>query len=253
MTEMVTVPGVGPVKKPMLVGVVAVGAGVVGYAWWQKGRQASTAAVAPNPDLIGDVDRTPVVGDSTGSWDTTTGNATIDTNGEWTQAATEYLVNLGGYEAGAVSAALGKFLGHQPLTEAEVQIVLAAKGAFGDPPIGGPWPVTTGLPAPGGSGSTTAPAAVTGLRVQPDVRANDIVWTHDGKNVTHFFVQATVRASGSQITAKVGAYPLLNQYVWRHNLAGGINQNYTVDYLVVPWNNDVMGPARSVASNFRMS
>jgi hypothetical protein len=177
MTEMVTVPGVGPVKKPMLIGVVAVGAGVVGYAWWQqRGRGSAAADVAPNPDLIPETDRTPVVGDSTGSWDTTTGNTTIDTNSEWTQAATEYLINLG-YEAGAVSGALGKFMAHQPLTEPEVQVVLAAKAAFGDPPVGGPWPVTA-APA---AAVPTAPKnfRVTGTRILvsgPDYARVDLDW-----------------------------------------------------------------------------
>lgn len=176
MADLVTVPLVGPVKKPMLVGVVAAGAGVVGWAWYQRGRQGSAADVAPNPALIPETDRTPVVGDSSGSFDTTTGNTTIDTNGEWTQAASEYL-DTRGYDAGAISAALGKFIAHQPLTEAEVQIVLAAKAAFGDPPVGGPWPVTAAPPA----AELVAPKnfRVTGTRILvsgPDYARVDLEW-----------------------------------------------------------------------------
>ena len=147
MAEEIKVPGVGPVKQQYVYLGLAAAAGVVGYAWWRAGRSTgdNSAAAVVDPNLIPDTDRTPpTIVDSNTSVDETNSDA-ITTNGKWTQAATEYLASEG-YEGQLVSSALGKYLHKEPLSSTERTIVLAARAAFGDPPEGGPYPISSDLP-----------------------------------------------------------------------------------------------------------
>lgn len=250
MAETITVPGIGPVKQPVVIGVAALGAGWVAYAWWAKGRQGpAEETVAPNPDLVPETDRTPVVGDSSGSWDTTGDANTIGTNAEWSRAATEYLVQLN-YDAGAVAGALGKFLGHQTLTATEVDIVLAAKGAFGDPPTGGPWPVTAGMPQP----TNKAPGPPIDLRVttrQPG--RNVIAWAYDGRDeqITKFNIEATTIAPGITDITTTDTVPAVwrsNTYSWVH--LGDAPRGSRVRYTVIAFNRDTRGGEASIETEF---
>lgn len=246
MAQMINVPGVGPVKQPVLVGVLAAGAGVVGWAWWQKGRQAPAEPVAPNPDLVPETDRTPVVGDSSGSWDTTGNDATIGTNAEWTRAASEYLITLN-YDAGAVSAALGKFIAHQTLTATEVDIVLAAKAAFGDPPVGGPWPVSSGIPQP----TNKAPTAPIDLRVASRAPGRNVIaWAYDGRDeqITRFAIEATTIGTDVTTTDIVPAVWRPNTYSWVH--LGDAPRGTRVRYTVVSFNRETRGGEASIETEF---
>jgi hypothetical protein len=175
MAETVNIPGIGPVKQPLVIGVGALGLGVVAYAWYTKGNRTAEAELLPNPEMIPETERTPVVGDSSGNWDETDDDA-ITTNAQWTTKATEYLIMLN-HDATAAGSALGAFLARKPLTAAQVDMVLTAKGAFGDPPIGGPWPVTA---APAGA-ELVAPKnfRVTGSRTLasgPSYARVDLEW-----------------------------------------------------------------------------
>lgn len=175
MADTLTVPGMGPVKQQYVIAGGALVVGIVGYAWWKRGTEAATAEVpAVNPDSIPETDRTPVVGDSGGSWDKTDPEA-IDTNAKWTQAATEWLITTGGWEPSLIATALGKWLEGKGLTETETAVVLAAKGAMGDPPVGGPFPVKPALPggkpaaAPGNFRVTGKSAIANNTRARVDL------------------------------------------------------------------------------------
>lgn len=155
MTETVKVPAVGPVKKQYVYVIGAAVAGFIAYAWWRAG--SGGAALEPEfadetlPDNTGTTP--PVVTDPRVDVDDRVGF--VD-NAGWSQAATDRLVALG-YDAQAVSNALGKFLQRQPLTSQEAVIARAALGQLGQPPQYGPWqvveqqtPAAVGMTAPTG-------------------------------------------------------------------------------------------------------
>ncbi len=166
MAEEVSLPGGGKINKTLLIAAGALAAGIVGYAWWRKrgGSGSSggptTLTVDPN-DAFGSTDRvTPGGGGSDNSGGG--GTPAVDTDEKWTQAATDYLVRLG-YDPGAVATALGKYLSRQKLKTTpvnELDIVRAARGAFGPPPRSGDIPIVadeTTPPDQSGQG-LTAPA-----------------------------------------------------------------------------------------------
>lgn len=143
--------------------VYVAGAGIVGfvgYAWWTKGG-APAPSGQPN-NLLYDEFGNPI-GVSADEYvppTVTGGGQVIDSerppvpvsNSEWTLLATDHLTR-NGFEPIAVGIALGKFLTRQTLTTTEMGIVQAAVAAFGQPPVGGPWPIQQALPP------TSPPAA----------------------------------------------------------------------------------------------
>lgn len=144
--ELVKLPGLGEVPRNYLMIGGAVVIGVVGYAWWRQGGSiGQEPAPAPNPDLIPVTDRTPVVGDSTGDFDETNPDV-ISTNAQWTQRSVEFLSATGSWDPGLITTALGKYLNRKPLTAIEQDVVLSARGAFGDPPQNGPFAIVPALP-----------------------------------------------------------------------------------------------------------
>lgn len=148
MAETVKVPAIGPVNRRWVAVGGALVAGIVGYAWWNRSR-SSTGVPEVLPEDV-PVDRVPpatVVGSE--DFDTGEVRAIINTNAEWFTAAVDYLSTTGGFDFIFVSLTLGKFLSRRQLTEAEANLVQAAKGAVGDPPQGGPWPIIrTTAPGP---------------------------------------------------------------------------------------------------------
>jgi hypothetical protein len=152
MADTVKLPAIGPVKKQWVYIGGAVVLGIVGYAWWsRRGTAAPTGEVLPE-DIP--QDRLPpptTVG--TEEFDTAEVRAIINTNTEWYTSAVEYLSTQGGYDFIFVTTTLGKFLARRPLTQTEANLVQAAKGAVGEPPQGGPWPITLAVPP----GPTTGP------------------------------------------------------------------------------------------------
>lgn len=151
MAEEMTVPGVGGVDKRVVIGVAAVGAGVVGYAWWQRSKSAGPTEYTVDPnDAFPAGDRIPPAGGGGGGGG---GSASpvISTDGEWMKAATDHLIRQG-YEPEPVNTALGKYLGGQKLSTKpvdEVAIVRTARGLFGNPPQSGDLPIRIEDPTPG--------------------------------------------------------------------------------------------------------
>jgi hypothetical protein len=157
MAESVKLPVIGQVNRRWVyVGGAAI-AGFVGYAWWTRARGVPEPEVLPE-DIP--QDREPpatVVG--TEDFTSPEAAAIINTNAEWYTAAVEYLVGTGGFEFAFTTVTLGKFLARRELTAAEADLVQAAKGAMGEPPQGGPWPIirVTGPAAPS---TPTAPTTL---------------------------------------------------------------------------------------------
>jgi hypothetical protein len=149
-------PGGGKVNRKVVLAAGAVGVGVVGYAWWTRGGGAGEVpeevVTEDELDAVGD-ERIPTTGVP---YDPTTPAPAggINTNAEWTQFATDRLLSLG-YDPVAVGDAIGLFFDRKPLPPAQANLVRAALGQAGQPPVGGPWvvieqqaPASVGMTAP---------------------------------------------------------------------------------------------------------
>jgi hypothetical protein len=171
----VKLPGIGKSKKWVVYGIGGTAAVYVGWRWWQASQADSSSDTGASDGTYTSPDLTDYglstsggamnVGGNTGNT-TTDGTTGIDSNGEWTDYASEKLVNAG-YDPATVAAALGEFLARRSLDKSEASIARAALAYAGQPPIGGPYSVleaaatgTTNLPAPTGlkvtTGTTTA-------------------------------------------------------------------------------------------------
>lgn len=215
MAETMKVPGIGPVNQKYVIAGGAVVAGIVGYAWWKRGTENAAAAepTAVDPDLIPETERTPVVGDSTGNFPQTDPDK-INTNADWTQRATEYFATFGNYEPGFVSEALGKYLSGRGLTDKEQNVVMAAIGAFGYPPVGD-HPIKPALPS-GGTGAGTAPVVTipaAQLTASAGRGAVTFRWTYHGPAIGGFELTVTNLSTGEK-------------YV-NHKMIGASSRSYT--------------------------
>lgn len=165
MADTIEIPGAGAVPRNMVLVIGGAGAAFVAYSYWKR-RQTPTPTMDVN-DAVGATQYT-------GSANTAgaTGNATVNagmpnsilTNSDWSQAAVTYLEQHGNYDGAALTAALGKYLTRDPggLTDAEVSMVQAARGAFGEPPVGGPYSIIHAAP-----GTTTPPPTSDGSSNYP--------------------------------------------------------------------------------------
>jgi hypothetical protein len=147
-----------PKKVVIVAGAVAVG--ILGYAWYKRG-DAGTVTEEPL-EASADEYVSPLGNSGTNSTATVDNTDTdkIDTNGEWVQAAVEYLQSVG-VDAAQASAALGKLLAFKSLTTFEASVAMQAKAAFGEPPVGGPYPIKDALPTP--PSTTIKPGAIVNL------------------------------------------------------------------------------------------
>lgn len=134
-------------RRGLVLIVVIAGAGYIGWQWW-----SARGAAAAGPPVTGDIGSpleasgivgAPASGNTQYAGTTTDGTngQAITTNAQWTAAAVERLSASGGFETGAVYAALGDFLARRPLSTSEQIIVRAAVAAAGQPPVGGPYAV----------------------------------------------------------------------------------------------------------------
>lgn len=146
----VNVPKVGKVKKVYFWGAIGVVGAYVGWRWYTANAAGAADDVSYETSGVAgeDVYSSGVVGAGgvsgntqyAGSTTDGTGTDTIDTNGEWTQAATDYLAAQG-REASVVGSALGEFIARRPLDDSEQAIARAAMAAFGQPPQDRPWTI----------------------------------------------------------------------------------------------------------------
>lgn len=196
----ITLPGVGDVPKIGLIGVGAAAVGFIGWKYWQarNGTGADVAdATDPGmedpgtlPGVSGAVDPNNQYGSNTGdSGSDATGQ--ILTNSQWSNDALAKLTQTGSYDAGAVAAALGNYLGSQPLSSDQQSIVRAAIAVSGYPPVGS-FSIISG-------GNTDLTVAPTGLQ------ASSVSTTAATVSFTAVPGATEYRIFRSGITAPVGA------------------------------------------------
>lgn len=168
----VHLPVVGGLPKKAAIGVGALAAAYIGWRWYQA-RQAAAAAPAADatatdpgyqdPGTIpavagagGAVSGLPYTGDpAAGTGQLTDYGFTGTTNAEWTQYATNQLVQSQTWSYTDIVSALGQYLGNRPLSTVQVQIVQAAIAVAGYPPVGS-FSIVPG----GDTGITVAPTGL---------------------------------------------------------------------------------------------
>lgn len=166
-----TLPVVGKVPRTAVYAGGAAVAGIVAYAWWTAGT-TDEALEAPPEGVDAFGNPLPGAGDyvpptvTNSNVDVDDGAPAVRTNDQWSDVVVQKLIESG-FDAGAVRVALGRFLARQPLSPAQYEIVLAALGAAGPPPVGSFTPIQAGgggaavaLPAPGGIVGTAGPTSI---------------------------------------------------------------------------------------------
>lgn len=175
---------------------VGIGAGAVALAAYlyyrSRANAAAAAAAVPAADqsVAGATDTGVPLGTDTGpgSYGTnysaastsTVGN--VSTNADWFNAALT-AAEAAGYDAQTASVALSSFLGSQPLTAQQQQIVRIGLAAAGQPPQG-----PTGIvSAPTGTSTTPPVAAPTGLRLNSLGRTDFFISWNGQQNARGYY------------------------------------------------------------------
>lgn len=200
MADEVKVPKVGKVDKKYLVPILAAAAAFVGYRYWKARQDAANAPVDPGfEDMSGGLG--PGVTRPAGDYglpadSSTTGNSTGGfqgtTNSQWSEYVTDRLQQDGRWSYSVIAVALGNFLSDKPTTSDQQDIVRAAIGIAGQPPVGYHTIISGGntslTVAPTGvSAATNGPA---GLRVS--------FAGVSGAATYNVYVNGSVRGSGTR-------------------------------------------------------
>lgn len=240
MADSIKLPVIGPVNEKWVYVGGALVVGIVGYAWWTRGGKSAPSPAEDADFLAEDIaqGREPpptVVGSE--SFDTSGASAIIDNNAEWYTAAVDYLSVTGGYDFTFTTLALGKFLARRTLTEQEANLVQAAKGAVGEPPQGGPWPIIRA----GGPGTASGKLATPALRADAGSLAATnylLRWTKI-PGAAYYVVK---RTTGGPVTS----LPVVGTTYRTHALQRGRSYGYRVQaFSVTPglassdWSNEV--------------
>jgi len=146
MAETIKLPAIGPVKRQWVYIGGALIIGFVGYAWFNRSKEAPPAEAPLTEEEI-PLDREPpstVVGEESFE----IGDVeVISNNAQWATAAISRLSDIG-YDPISASVAVGKFLSRQSLSVTEREMIQGALGFLGPPPQGGPWSVIDAVPSP---------------------------------------------------------------------------------------------------------
>ena len=163
----VDLPGVGPVKKPVVLGVGGLGVAFVMYMYYRNwsGVGVDTSATDTtdpgyeDPGMLPSVSGAVSPDNSYGidNGDTPTSTSGITTNDAWSRFAAAQLQQGDKWSYSDIVAALGNYVTDKPLTSAQKEIVSAAIGIAGYPPVG-THPIISG-------GDTSITVAPTGLRL----------------------------------------------------------------------------------------
>jgi chitodextrinase len=160
----VDVPKVGKVNKKTLFPILAAAAAFIGYRYWKARQDAADVPVDPGyEDMSGGLGPgvTRPAGDyglpDDSSSGATTGGFRGTTNSEWSEYVSDRLQQDGRWTYSVIAVALGNFLSDRPLTSDQQDIVRAAIGIAGQPPVG----YHTLIPG-GNTAITVAPTGVAG-------------------------------------------------------------------------------------------
>jgi hypothetical protein len=186
LTGSITLPGIGDVPRVAVIGIGGIGAAYVVYRYVSGGStgyagEDTTDTADAEYDDTGTIPE--VAGFSSGIGysgygdqstdtddDTVTENRfTGTTNQEWSQYAAEKLQTDGTWSYSVTAAALGAYLERRALTSTEQQIVRAAIGVAGYPPVG----TYTVI----GGGNVDITVAPTGLKVDPGTTTVKLSWS----------------------------------------------------------------------------
>jgi hypothetical protein len=206
MPDTVNLPGIGKTNKNT---AYLLGGGVVllgGIAWYRSrnaaGSSSSTTAAADTTQIdpatgfpYGSAEDAAALaqqasyvgvgggGGGGGSPIYNSGGTTASaytTNGQWSQAAEDYLVNTVGGHADVIGNALGKYILGQPLTSDQVSVVEQAIAFTGYPPVNGPsgYPPSYRTAATPVTPPSVTPKAPTGLKATHIYRTQiDLDWS----------------------------------------------------------------------------
>lgn len=219
----VKLPGIGNVPKPAVIAVGVASAAIIGYAYWRRSKNSSSAAATTAASTATDTSIDPATGvpyadeygfnnsagySFPGVYDPSTGATigsgvgqgtivTVSTNAAWAQASLAYLASVGGYQdSQSIGNALGAgLLGHY-MTPDMVSIWNAAVAFEGEPPqghpplnitppIGNPPPPTGKLHGPTGAKvvSTTKNTATVSWNAVPGAKHYRIYRSDVGYNI----------------------------------------------------------------------
>lgn len=165
MADDVNVPKVGKLDKKYVVPIVAAAVAFVGYRYWKARQDVGTGDAPADPgyeDMSGGLgpgvtrpDNDYGLPDDTGTGAATSGFRGT-TNSQWTEYVSDRLQQDDRWSYSTIAVALGNFLTAKPTTTEQQQIVQAAIGIAGYPPVSG-----YGLVSGGNTAITVAPTGVT--------------------------------------------------------------------------------------------
>lgn len=172
MADDVDVPKIGKVDKKVLIPIVVAAGGYIAYRYWRarndvgEGEPTDPGMEDPGmiPGVVGAVKPDNSYGIPGGDTSTSGGGFRGTTNSEWTEYVTERLQQDTRWSYSTITVALGNFLTGKPLSNDQQDIVRAALGIAGQPPVGshsvvpgGNTPITV---APSGLRGSATPTSV---------------------------------------------------------------------------------------------
>lgn len=192
----VDVPVAGKVDKRVIIGVGVAAGGYVAYRYYK----ARNAVEGPSPDgsfedpgVLPGVAGAVKDGNLYGSGDTTQTSDTsaVTTNAQWSQLALAQLGVSDRWAYADIAAALGNYLGGQPLSDEQQTIVRAAIAVAGYPPVGSPSII------PGGNTTiSVAPTGVAAAAITPTSAQINFVPV-PGARTYNVYRSGAVTAAGS--------------------------------------------------------
>lgn len=199
MADDVNVPKVGKVDKKIIVPIAVAAVAFVGYRYW-KARQDVGDGEPVDPgyeDMSGGLG--PGVTRPSGDYglpdDSDSGNSTGGfrgtTNSQWSEYVTDRLQQDGRWSYSVIAVALGNFLSDKPLSSEQQDIVRAAIGIAGNPPVG----YHTIVPG-GNTTITVAPTGVSATGTGPDKLRVSFAGV-SGAATYNVYVNGSVRGTGT--------------------------------------------------------
>jgi hypothetical protein len=165
-SKTIKIPGLGPTKaKNVYLGGVVVAGAVIAWVWYRR-KNAPVDDTTITDEGVVSPDGTAATGVTGGApvssfVNPITGNAAPISNAEWAQQANQYLVNTLMVDPALAGSVIGKYLDGQILTQAEANLINAARAYLGPVPVGN-YPVRVAAATPTTPTDTTTTPTPTG-------------------------------------------------------------------------------------------